>query len=86
MVLERFDFTQALKGVLALLVEPPLLGHNQIAPKPYLLLMQGYRVTPTGLDGFRVGLWFGELVAFMRDRTLDEGNDLGQAYSGEMVA
>ena len=36
-------------------------------------------MTPSDFDGGPVCLWFGELVAFMRDRTLDEGNDLGQA-------
>ncbi len=48
--------------------------------------MQGNSVTPTGFDGFLVGLWFGEFIASMRDRTLDEGNDVGQAYLREMVA
>ena len=74
------------KRVLALLFELPLLSHNQIPPQPHLLLMQGNSVTPTGFDGFLVGLWFGEFIASMRDRTLDEGNDVGQAYVREMVA
>jgi hypothetical protein len=41
-------------------------------------------VTPTGFDGGPICLWFGELVAFMRDRTLDEGKDLGQTLICEM--
>ena len=85
LVLPRLDLAEALKCVLALLLKPSLFGDNQIPPQPYLPFMQGYRVTPTGFDGVLVGLWFGEPVAFMRDRTLDEGNDVGQASSGQMV-
>jgi hypothetical protein len=85
LVLPGFNFAEALKRVLALLLKPSLLGDNQIPPQPYLPLVQGDGVTPTGFDGFLVGLWFGEPVAFMRDRTLDEGNDMGQASTGQMV-
>lgn len=85
LVLPGLDLAEALKRVLALLLKPSLFGDNQVPPQPHLPLMQGYSVTPTGFDGFLVGLWFGEPVAFMRDRTLDEGNDMGQACSGQMV-
>lgn len=52
---------------------------------PHLIpAVKGYHMSPTGHDGRRVCLWFGELVAFMRDRTLDEGNDFGQAVTRDM--
>ena len=86
LILESLDLTKPRKRVFALLFEPSLLSHNQIPPQPHLLLMQGNSVTPTGFDGVLVGLWFGEFIAAMRDRTLDEGNDVGQAYLREMVA
>src|SRR5688572_27518693 len=69
---------------LAAFCKPSLLGNRQSAPQPYLPLMKRKSMTPTGLNGGPICLWFGELVAFMRDRTLDEGNDLGQTLIREM--
>src|SRR6185312_5182149 len=70
--------------LLAAFCKPSLLGGRQSAPQPHLSLVERKSVTPTGLDGDPICLWFGELVAFMRDRTLDEGNDLGQTLFREM--
>ncbi len=61
-----------------------LLCRLQRLAQPHLLLVKRKRVTPTGIDGGPICLWFGELVAFMRDRTLDEGKDLGQTLIREM--
>ena len=54
---------------------PCLSCINQLPPQ-LLLAVKFNGMAPSGLNSQLVSLWFGELVAFMRDRTLDEGNDL----------
>ena len=64
------------KSFLAALIVPCLTRNRQLPPQ-LLLAVERDSVSPPSLDGRAVCLWFGELVAFMRDRTLYEGNDFG---------
>jgi hypothetical protein len=75
---QGFDLANTLEGVLGAFAFPSLNCGVQIPPQP-LLAVERDGMAPSGLDGGRVCLWVGEQVAIMRDRTLDEGNDLGQA-------
>ena len=83
-VQQALQLANASQCFLAAFCKPSLLGNRQSAPQPHLPLMKRKSMTPTGLNGGPICLWFGELVAFMRDRTLDEGNDLGQTLICEM--
>ena len=75
---QGLDLANSLEGFLAAFALPCLHSGGHV-PTQLLLAVERDGMVPSGLDGGRVCLWFGELVAFMRDRTLDEGNDLSQA-------
>ena len=75
---QGLDLAKSLEGLLAAFALPSLHSSSHVPPQ-LLLTVKRDGMVPSGLDGGRVCLWFGELVAFMRDRTLNEGNDLGQA-------
>ena len=77
------QFTNAGERFFAPLIVPCQTCGVQLPPQ-LLLLVERDSVSPPSLDGRAVCLWFGELVAFMRDRTLDEGNDFSKALSGQM--
>lgn len=83
-VQQLLQLANARKRILAAFRVPSLLGSGQSPPQPHLTFVESKGMTPTSFDGGPICLWLGEFIAFMRDRTLDEGNDLGQTLSGQM--
>jgi hypothetical protein len=73
---QRMQLLNALKRFLAAFVFQNSTRYLELTPQ-FFPAVERDSMSPTGHDGRRVCLWFGELVAFMRDRTLNEGKDFG---------
>ena len=73
---QTLNLANTLECVFTAFAIPCLQGSIEFPPKR-VPTMERHGVMPAFSDGGLVCLWFGELVAFMRDRTLYEGNDFG---------